>query len=304
LQVEFYENIGSCLCRFGFAKYNPGNMLDDAIALAKKSDIVILCLGLNEEWEGEAIDRDELTLPEDQLKLLDRILQVNKNVLIVLNNATPILMTDWINDVPGIIEAFYPGQEGGHALSDIIFGDVNPSGKLPITFPKRWEDSPVYETYPGTKELADYKEGIFVGYRHFDKHNIEPLFPFGYGLSYTTFEYSDLQISPIKVMQDDTVTVEVDIKNTGEVSGDEIVQLYIRDVEASVERESKSLRGFVRVSLDPGEKNTVTFKVKKTDLSFYGVKEKKWIAEPGGFEVLVGSSSRDIRLIGKFILDN
>jgi beta-glucosidase len=304
LQVEFYENIGSCLCRFGFAKYNPGNMMDDALELAKKSDIVVLCLGFNEEWEGEAIDRDELTLPEDQLNLLDRVLEVNKKVLIVLNNATPILMSDWIDDVPCIIEAFYPGQEGGHALADIIFGDVSPSGKLPITFPKRWQDSPVYETYPGTKELADYKEGIFVGYRHFDTYNIESLFPFGYGLSYTTFEYSDLKISPTKVTQEDTVIVKVKIKNTGEISGDEIVQLYIRDVHASVEREFKSLRGFIRVSLDPGENKTVVFKVKKTDLSFYDVNKRKWIAEPGGFEVLVGSSSRDIRLKGEFILEN
>jgi beta-glucosidase len=296
IEVEFYENIGSCVCKLGMDKYETGAMLDDAVILAKESDVVILCMGLSELYEGEAIDRDDLALPEDQQNLIDRVLKVNKNSLIVLNNATPILMNAWIDRVPAIIEALYPGQEGGRALADIIFGDINPSGRLPITFPKRWEDSAVYETYPGKKDFADYKEGIFVGYRHFDKNDIEPLFPFGYGLSYTTFEYSDLKINVSEISSTDTITINVRVKNTGTMTGDEVVQLYLRDIEASVAREVKSLKEFARISLEPGESKTATFKLDQSHLSFYDVNLRQWVAEAGEFEVLVGSSSRDIRL--------
>jgi beta-glucosidase len=300
--VEFYENIGSCVCKLGMDKYETGAMFEDAVKLAEESDVVILCMGLSELYEGEAIDRDDLALPKDQLKLINRVLEVNSNSLIVLNNATPILMNAWIDRVPAIIEALYPGQEGGRALADIIFGDINPSGRLPITFPKRWEDSAVYETYPGKKEFADYKEGIFVGYRHFDKNDIEPLFPFGYGLSYTTFEYSDLKISASEISSTDTLTIKVTVKNTGSMAGDEVIQLYLRDIEASVEREVKSLKGFARISLGPGESKTATFKLDQSHLSFYDVNQRQWVAEAGEFEVLVGSSSRDIHLSGKFFL--
>jgi len=304
LKIEFYENIGSCLCKFGFAPQDTSENLQNAIQLAKESDIVVLCVGLNEGLEGEATDRERLELPENQLKLFDRVTKANPNTVVVLNNGTPILMNGWIDRIPALIEAFYPGQEGGHALADILFGDVNPSGKLPMTFPKRWEDSPAYGTYPGTKELADYREGIYVGYRHFDKQNIEPLFPFGYGLSYTTFEYSDLRINPSRIMADDTVTVQLTVKNTGDMAGDEVVQVYVQDVEASVEREVKSLKGFQRISLDPGERKTISFKLAQSALSFYDVKSKKWVAEPGKFNVLIGSSSADIRLEGEFMLLN
>ena len=302
LEVEFYENIGSCVCKLGMDKYETGAMLEDAVKLAKESDVVILCMGLSELYEGEAIDRDDLALPEDQLNLIDKVLDVNKNTLIVLNNATPVLMKTWIDRVPAIIEAFYPGQEGGHALADIIFGEINPSGKLPLTFLKRWEDSAVYKTYPGKKELADYKEGIFVGYRHFDKYDIEPLFPFGYGLSYTTFEYSDLQMSSQEISSADTLTIKVTVKNTGSRAGAEVIQLYVSDLKASLEREVKALKGFARISLEPGTSKTHIFKLDQSHLSFYDVKRRKWVAEPGEFEVLVASSSRDIHLSGKFNL--
>ncbi|MCK5456551.1 MAG: glycoside hydrolase family 3 C-terminal domain-containing protein, partial [Melioribacteraceae bacterium] len=181
LKVEFYENWGSCVCRLGVAPYSAEDLPMKAVHLAKESDVVILCVGLNEEMEGEANDRDELGLPEDQLKLIQNVLQANENTIIVLNNGTPILMSDWIDDVPAVIEAFYPGQEGGNALADILFGDISPSGKLPMTFPKKREDTADADTYPGKKEIANYSEGIFVGYRHYDKNDIEPLFPFGFG---------------------------------------------------------------------------------------------------------------------------
>lgn len=302
LKVEFYENIGSCVCRLGFAPYSAKDLPVKAAQLAKESDVVILCVGLNEEMEGEANDRDELGLPKDQLNLIDNILQTNKNTVIVLNNGTPVTMNKWIDDVPAIIEALYPGQEGGNALADILFGDISPSGKLPMTFPQKREDTPVANTYPGKKEIADYSEGIFVGYRHYDKNDIEPLFPFGFGLSYTTFEFSDLKLNKYSISENDSILVTVKVKNTGKMTGDEVVQLYISDEEASVEREVKSLKGFQRVSLNPGESKTVNIKIDKTALSFYDVKSKSWIAEPGEFEVLVGNSSRNILLKESFTI--
>ncbi|MEN8251707.1 MAG: glycoside hydrolase family 3 C-terminal domain-containing protein, partial [Bacteroidota bacterium] len=302
LKIDFYENIGSCRCKLGFAPYDPGTMTKDAVKLATESDVVILAMGLDKEMEGEGVDRKMLNLDEDQLKLIQEILKVNKNVVMVLNGATPITMNEWIDEVPVLIDALYPGQEGANALADIIFGDVNPSGKLPLTFPKDENNTPVAETYPGTKELADYSEGIFVGYRWYDKENVEPLFPFGYGLSYTTFEYSDLKLSSTEMSKNDTLKVTLTIKNTGILDGDEIVQLYINDKEASVEREVKALKGFVRISLKQGESKTVSFKIDKSHLVFYDVNTKKWITEAGKYGVLVGSSSKDIRLTENVIL--
>ncbi|MCK5455594.1 MAG: glycoside hydrolase family 3 C-terminal domain-containing protein, partial [Melioribacteraceae bacterium] len=286
IRAENYEVTGTSHFRLGFEPYVPdNNILENALALAKESDIVVLCLGLNKKMEGEANDRTELGLEIAQLELLKEVVAVNKNTIVVLNNGNPITMSEWIDDVPAIVNAFYPGQEGGNALADILFGDVNPSGKLPVTFLKRWEDSPAFGTYPGIREKAIYSEGIFVGYRHFDKENIEPLFPFGFGLSYTTFEFSDLKLSKESMTESDSLFVEVTITNSGKIDGDEIVQLYISDKESSVEREAKSLKGFARVSLEAGESKTVTMKIDKSALSFYNVDSKSWVVEPGEFEV-------------------
>lgn len=303
LKVDFYENIGSCRCRLGFAPYKPGTMTEDAVKLAAKSDVIVLAMGLDKELEGEAVDRARLNLDEDQLTLIKKVLKVNKNVVMVLNNATPILMDEWLGKIPAVIEALYPGQEGGNALADIIFGDLNPSGKLPLTFPKKWEDTPVANTYPGKKEVAYYKESIFVGYRHYDKKNIDPLFPFGFGLSYTIFEYSNLKLSSEEMAQNDTLKISLIVKNTGKMEGDEVVQLYISDKEASVEREVKSLKGFARINLKAGESKEVSFKIDKNHLSFYDVDNKNWKAEEGEFEILIGASSRDIRLKNIFKLN-
>ncbi|MBN2088293.1 glycoside hydrolase family 3 C-terminal domain-containing protein, partial [candidate division KSB1 bacterium] len=272
IKVEFYENWGSCRCKLGIEKYNPGKALEEAVELAGQSEFVILCLGLDHEMEGEALDRTDLNLPEDQEELIRNVTAVNKNLIVVLNNATPILMNQWINKVPVIIDALYPGQEGGNALAEIIFGEVCPSGRLPLTFPKHWEDCPAYKTYPGEKAFANYDEGIFVGYRFFDKKNIEPLFPFGHGLSFTQFSYSDLKITPVKINQNDTITVDLKVINTGKMAGEEVVQLYIRDVKASVDREVKALKGFSRIGLLPGESKIVKLQLNKNDLSFYDVK--------------------------------
>ncbi len=300
IRMEFFENIGTSEAHLGIAYYGKGDDINQAAIAAKESDVAIVCAGLRETLEGEGNDREQLSLPKDQVKLINAVVKANKNTIVVLYNATPVLMNEWIEDVPAIIEAFYPGQEGGHALADILFGDVNPSGKLPLTFVKSWKDSPVYKTYPGPKDSVTYSEDLFVGYRHFDKYNVEPLFPFGHGLSYTTFKYSNLDI----IKQNHKFIVKADIQNTGNVAGEEIVQLYIQDVESSVEREVKVLKGFIRVNLEPEESKTVTFQLDKSALAFYDVKTKEWITEPGEFRILIASSSRDIRLTGSFELGN
>lgn len=302
IKVEFYENMGSCRCILGLEEYKAGPGMEKAIELAKKSELAVVCVGLNSEMEGEAKDRDQLSLPDNQIELIKKVAAVNQNTIVVLYGGTPITMEEWIDDVPVVIDAFYPGQEGGNALANILFGEVSPSGRLPLTFLKKWEDSPVFETYPGDRDIANYKEGIFVGYRHFDKENIEPLFPFGYGLSYTSFEYSNIKLDKAIMEQNDILTISLSVKNSGEMDGDEVIQLYIHDVKASVEREVKSLKAFKRISLKVGESKEISFEIDKDDLSFYDVKSKNWVAEPGKFEILIGSSSRDIRLKDKFKL--
>ncbi len=303
LKVEFYENMGSASCRLGLAPIEPENKLESAVRLARKSDCVVLCLGLNKDLEGESTDREDLALPQKQRELLDAVVRANPRTVVVLYNATPILMSAWIDKVPAVIEAFYPGQEGGNALADILFGRISPSGKLPITLMKRWEDHPAYGTYPGTKSVADYREGIFVGYRHFDKENIEPLFPFGFGLSYTSFEYSDLELDKPAMKPGDSLDVRLTVRNTGKMDADEIVELYLQDETARVEREVKSLKGFARIGLRAGESRQVRFRIAAQDLSFYDPAARGWVAEPGRFQVLIGSSSRDIRLKKWFVLE-
>jgi beta-glucosidase len=207
---------------------------------------------------------------------------------------------DWVDAVDALLLTYYPGQEGGNALADILFGDVNPSGKLTVTFPKRLEDNPAYINYPGWKDVH-YGEGIFVGYRYYEKKNVEPLFPFGHGLSYTNFAYSNLAI-PVEVEQGENFQVSVTVTNTGEVTGQEVVQLYIRDVKSRLMRPIKELKGFEKVALAPGASQMVTFDLDPRALSFYDPHQQLWVAEPGAFEVLVGASSRDIRLQETFEL--
>ena len=300
VQLEMFENIGYAKVRFGIKKVEEGNPLEKAVKLAKQADAVVLCCGLRKDLEGEGHDRESLELPEKQIELIKTVGFVNPKTVVVLYNGTPVVMNGWIGVVPAILEAWYPGQEGGNAIADVLFGDVNPSGKLPLTFPKRWEDCPAYGTYPGTQDSADYKEGIFVGYRWFDEKNIEPLFPFGHGLSYTTFAYSDLKIVPDTASPDSTVRVQLKVKNTGEFAGDEVVQLYVHDVKSTLPRPPKELKGFARVHLEPGEEKTVEIPLDVPNLAFYDAAARKWVVEPGEFQVLVGASSRDIRLLGKF----
>jgi beta-glucosidase len=211
----------------------------------------------------------------------------------VLINGTPLDMRQWAEKVPAIIEAWYPGMEGGNAIANILFGAVNPSGKMPETFPMKLEDNPSYGNYPGSNDKVYYREGIFVGYRHYDKNSIIPQFPFGHGLSYTTFEYSGLSVAP--AAQSGNVKVSVSVQNTGTREGKEVVQLYVGDKASSLPRPPKELKGFKKINLKPGEQKTVTFELDKRAFSFFDPSRNQWVAEPGEFNIMAGSSSRDIR---------
>jgi beta-glucosidase len=243
-----------------------------------------------------------LDLPAGQDDLIEAVAAANKNTVVVVAAGAPIAMTRWLDHVPAVLYAWYGGQEVGPAVGDLLFGIAGPSGKLPVTFPRRIEDSTAYGHYPGENLHVEYGEGIFVGYRGFDRKKVEPLFPFGHGLSYTTFEYSGLTLSPANVKADGKVQVGVQVRNTGTRPGAEVVQVYVRDVESSLPRPEKELKAFGRVALQPGESRTLTFGLDQPALQFFDPGKGDWVAEKGTFEVLVGASSRDIRLKGTFSL--
>ncbi|MHA2429502.1 MAG: beta-glucosidase, partial [Promethearchaeota archaeon] len=264
------------------------------------ADVAIIVAGFNHDrgMDSEFVDRKWFNLPEDQIRLINKVTDENSNTIVILINGGPIGMEDWIDKVPVLVEAWYPGMEGGHAIANILFGDVNPSGKLPVSFPKKLSDSPAHKslkTYPGNDKVY-YQEGIYVGYRYFEKYNIEPLFPFGYGLSYTEFIYENLEIDKFKFAKGEVINISIDIINSGEYPGAEIVQLYIQDFESSVERPIKELKGFKKVYLKPHEKNNLKFELCEEDFSFFDESINSWRIEKGFFNILMGSSSRDIRL--------
>jgi len=213
-------------------------------------------------------------------------------------------MTRWVDRVPALVHAWYPGQEGGTALAQLLFGDFSPSGKLPVSFERRWEDSAVFDSYypQGDTKKVTYTEGVFLGYRHFDKAATKPLFPFGYGLSYTKFKYSNLAISPDIMKEDGTITVSFDVTNTGEREGSEVAQVYVGDRHASVPRPVKELKGFAKIHLMPGETHRASVTIDRRALSFYDVSNKRWKAEPGDFDIYVASSAEQINLQGKLTL--
>jgi beta-glucosidase len=278
-------------------------ILDDsiqqAVALAAKSDVAIVFAGLTDEWESEGFDRPDMELPGDQARLIEQVAAANPNTIVVLNVGSPLRM-NWLDDVAAVVQAWYLGQETGNAIADVLFGDVNPSGKLPTTFPRRLPDNPTYLNYPGENGQVLYGEGLFIGYRYYDKKDIAPLFPFGYGLSYTTFAYRNLELSKPKYAAGDAIRFSVDVENTGSRAGKEIVQVYLRDVHPRLMRPEKELKAFAKVALDPGETKTITFTLGEEALSYYDPASKRWVAEAGKFQVLVGSSSCDIRLVESF----
>ena len=302
IRLEYFESVGSAIVGFGVTRAEAF-IGRETKALAAKADAVIICAGFDPKTEGEGFDRT-FQLPGGEDELIRQISAVNKNVIVVLTAGGNVDMTGWIKNVPAILHAWYPGQEGGTALAQILFGDYSPSGKLPASFERRWEDNPTFHSYypENGGNRVQYSEGIFLGYRHFDRSETKPLFAFGYGLSYTTFAYSKLLVMPQNGNLNEPVTVSFDVRNTGQRAAAEVAELYVGDAHASVPRPVKELKGFAKVNLKPGESRRVTLTLKRRAFSFYDVQKKDWSAEPGDFTVLVGGSSDDIQLRGEFTL--
>jgi beta-glucosidase len=282
--------------------------LKEAESIAKAADIVIVVGGWVHAWDesgvweqnvydAEATDKPNMTMPFAQDELINKMLAVNPNTIVVLYGGGPIDMTKWADKVKGILQAWYPGMEGGTAIANVLCGTVNPSGKLPVTFPKKLEDSPAHALgeFPGQNNEVNYKEDIFVGYRYFDTYNVDPQYSFGHGLSYTSFEYKDLK----PTVDRRKATISFILTNSGQRSGAEVAQVYVHDVEASEKRPEKELKGFKKVFLAPGESKTVEIALDEAAFSFYSEEKQAWVLEPGQFKISIGSSSTDLRLSGE-----
>ena len=269
-------------------------LADEAVKAAAEADKAVIFAGLPESFESEGYDRSHMRLPECQNRLITEILKVQPNTVIVLHNGSPVEMP-WLGEIKGLLETYLGGQAGGAAAANILYGKINPSGKLAETMPLKLSDNPSYLNFGGG-EKVEYREGIFVGYRYYDTKEMDVVFPFGYGLSYTTFAYSNLKLSMENPTEKDTVMVSADVTNTGKSAGKEVVQLYIRDLTGSAIRPEKELKGFEKVFLEPGETKTVTMELNKRSFAWYNTKLHDWFAASGDYEILVGASSRDIRL--------
>ena len=284
----------------------PRNTVVDADAkrLAAKADAVVLALGFDPETETEGSDRT-FRLPPGQEQLIQEIAAVNKNTVVVITSGGAVDMSSWLDRVPAVLQAWYPGQEGGTALAEILFGDVNPSARLPVTFERRWEDNPAHDSYypDALTNRVAYKEGVFVGYRGYEHIGTKPLFPFGYGLSYTTFRYNNLNVTQAITKSSGLSSwaclVSFDVTNTGRREGAEVAQVYVTDRHSKTPRPAKELKGFVKVSLRAGETKRVTVTLDRRAFSYYDIDIKQWRADPGDFDILVGSSVEQILLNGK-----
>ncbi len=292
VKLEYYENGGGAVCVLGW-RLPDIDPLIAAIETAKKSDAAIIFAGNSYTIESEGFDRKDLFLPGNQDDLIKKICEVNPNTIVVLLAGAPVVMNEWIDKVKGIVQAWFPGTEGGNAIADVLLGNYNPSGKLPMTFPKKWEDCSAFNSYHKEDGRTVYDDDIFVGYRHFDKYNIEPLFPFGFGLSYTTFGYDTLKVEKIA---GDKFEASFTITNTGKVDGAEIAQLYISQVNPVIEKAPKELKGFDKVELKAGESKTVKITIGKNDFAYFDEDTKDWKVDSGKYQIIIGASSRDIKL--------
>lgn len=262
---------------------------------AKNADVAVVFVGLTDEYETEGADRHHLSIPPMHNVLVEEVLKVNPNTVVVLSGGAAVEMP-WADKVPTILNMFLTGQAGGSAVCDILFGDVNPSGKLSETYPLALSDNSSYNYFPGTTVSVEHRESVYVGYKYYDTANKEVAFPFGFGLSYTTFEYSDLKVSADSIKDTDTVTVSFKVKNTGDVDGAEVAQLYVNDVESTIYRPVKELKGFKKVFLKAGEEKEIEIVLDKRAFAYYNVNLGDWHVESGKFKILVGASSRDIKL--------
>ncbi len=270
--------------------------LERAVALAKRSEVALVFVGMPSFFESEGHDRPHMRLPGRQEALVRAVAAANPRTVVVVNAGSPVEM-DWIEEVPAVLFVYYPGMEGGNAIARVLTGAVNPSGRLPVTLPVRYEDNPTYGNYPGNREVR-YGEGLLVGYRYYDAKQVAPLFPFGHGLSYTTFDYGAFEAPEqvaLDALEEQPVEVALTLTNSGERPGAEVVQLYVHDVESTLMRPPQELKGFAKVYLEPGETQRVTFALDRRAFAFYHPHERRWVVEPGDFEIRLGASSRDIR---------
>ncbi len=314
IRIDYYNNQGGGKIRFGYAMVDP-TPLDKKLVAVKKYDAAIVCVGFNAQIEGEGHDRP-FALPEEQNELIKKVSQLNERTVVLITAGGGIDFSPWIDDVPAVLHTFYLGQVGGTPVAEILFGDVNPSGKLPFSVPKHWQDAPAYgHYYPESEKGPVYKsnhrdhptgvfyaEGILAGYRHYDQKKIDPQFPFGFGLSYTEFAYDDLNLSRKQINKSDSLTVRFTIKNKGKRAGAEVAQLYIH-AKTAIPTPPKELKGFARVYLKPGEEKTVTLKITPDLLKIYDSRAHAWVLKEGKYEVLIGASSRDIRLKKSFLVN-
>jgi len=273
------------------------NDLKQATDIASKADVAIVVVGRYNKNESEGFDVKTMDLPAGQDELIQAVEKANPRTVVVLNTGDPVTMRKWLDSTPALVDMWYGGQEGGNALAAILFGDANPSGKLPVSLPKKFEDSPAAKTYPGQNLHTEYAEGIYVGYRYYDTKNVEPEFPFGFGLSYTQFEYSDLKLARIEFAgKNPTWQFAVKVRNTGQRAGAEVVQLYVHDGHSKIDRPVHELKAFHRIELNPGESKTVEFTLNNSAFQYWNPSTKQWTLDPGTFEIQIGASSRDIRL--------
>ena len=302
IELDYYAKSGWGKTTATLGIVRPETLVTaEAKAVAAHADAVVLAVGFDTASEGESADRT-FRLPPGQDELINQIVAANKNTIVVVTSGGGVDMSSWIDHVPALFEAWYPGQEGGTALAQLLFGEFDSSGRLPISMERRWEDNAVHDSYypkDGDKKV-EYTEGLFVGYRHFDKSGIKPLFPFGFGLSYTTFAYKNLTVSPAAAP--DNATVAFDVTNTGSRPGADVAQVYVGDRHASVPRPVKELKGFAKVELNPGETKHVEVTLDRRAFSYYDVKSHKWTVDPGDFDIYVARSAEQIELTGKLNL--
>ena len=278
-------------------------LIAQAAEAAKAADKAVIVAGLPDAFESEGYDREHMRMPECQVQLIRRVAEANPNTIVVLYNGSPVEMP-WLGCVKGVIEAYLGGQAVGGATKKVLYGEVNPSGRLPESFPHKLEDNPSFLTYGGEGNTAVYSEGIFVGYRYYDKKKMDVLFPFGYGLSYTQFAYSGLTVSKKQLRDTDELTVTVDVTNTGSVYGSEVVQLYVSDCESSVFRPVRELKGFEKVGLLPGQTQTVSFTLSKRAFAYWNTQLNDWHVETGDFVIAIGKNSREMVLEEKVFIQS
>jgi beta-glucosidase len=293
LRVDYYQHKGDSAVRFAWGLASPPPLLTrEFVDRIRSADAAVVCVGFNAEQEGEGFDRS-FALPGSQSALIRAVAELNPRTIVVLNAGGAVATTGWLEHVPALLDAAFPGQEGGQAMAEVLLGEVNPSGKLPFTFAEREEDYPSYGRYPGSAGHVDYTEGLLVGYRWFDEKGIAPLFPFGFGLSYTKFSYARLHGAPAP---DDGYAVSFDLTNTGSRAGDEIAQVYVAAPALDLPQPVRALKGFRRVHLKPGETQTVTLMLPRRAFAHFDERAHDWVVAPGNYTISVGASSRDLHL--------